>query len=119
MSFQNPVSDRFYDAEIRIYDLKQLYGFFRFWPKSAKIPLFADFDQTSSKRNICFRNVLKMVGTFFESLQSIFFEKRIFIKFSYFFVPFWNQNGINKNTTNHISSITNYTVLAPKRHKKV
>ena len=36
-----------------------------------------------------------MVGTFFESLKSIFFEKIIFMKFSYFFVPFWNQNGIS------------------------
>ena len=55
---------------------------------------FTIFDQTTSEAKICSRNDLKMVGTSFESWESIFFEKIIFIKILYFFVPFWNQNGM-------------------------
>ena len=56
--------------------------------------IFAIFDQTTSEAKIRSRNDLKMVGTFFESWDSILLEKIIFIKFLYFFVPFWNQNGM-------------------------
>ena len=59
--------------------------------------IFAIFDQTTSEAKIRSRNDLKMVGTPFESWESIFLEKIIFIKFLYFFVPFWNQNGIHQN----------------------
>ena len=54
----------------------------------------ADVDQTSNLLKICCKNVLDMVGASFESLKAIFSEKKLFIKFLYFFVPFWNQNGI-------------------------
>ena len=60
--------------------------------------LLAICDQTSSKHKICSKNVLNTVGTSFESLKCILFEKINFFKFSHFFMPFWNQNGIHRNT---------------------
>ena len=59
-----------------------------------KIPCFGDLDQTSPKCKMCSRNVLGMVGTSFESLEAVVSVKIIFVKFSNFFVPFCNQNGI-------------------------
>ena len=55
---------------------------------------WADVDQCSKMLKTCSKNVLDMVGASFESLKAIVFERIIFITFLYFFVPFWNQNGI-------------------------
>ena len=60
----------------------------------ARIAVLADFDQTSPERKIRSRHDLNMVGTSFESLGAIVFEKISFIKFLHLFVPFCNQNGI-------------------------
>ena len=80
-----------------------------------KIAFLAVFDQTSSERKICSRNVLDMIKTSFESLWSIFFEKNNFEIFLYFLVPFCNQNGIIRFS---IFPLLNNTVLVTKRHKK-
>ena len=57
----------------------------------------ADVVQTSKILKIRSKNVLDMVGASFESLKAIVSEKILFINFSYFFVPFWNQDGIIQN----------------------
>ena len=76
----------------------------------------ADVDQTSKILKICSKNVLDMVGASFESLKAIVSEKILFIKFPYFFVPFWNQNGI---VWFSFFTILNNTTLVPKMHKKI
>ena len=75
----------------------------------------ADVDQTSKTLKILSENVLDMVGTSFESLNAIVSEKILFVDFLYFFVPFWNQNGI---VWFSFFTVLNNTVLVPKRHKK-
>ena len=80
------------------------------------MPFLADVDQTSKILKICSKNVLDMVGASFESLKAIVSEKILFIKFLYFFVPFWNLNGIVMFS---FFTVLNNTVLVPKMHKKV
>ena len=75
-----------------------------------------DVDQTSKILKICSKNVLGMVGASFESLKAIVSEKILFINFSYFFVPFWNQNGIVRFS---FFTVLNNTVLVPKKYKKL
>ena len=75
-----------------------------------------DVDQTSNLLKICSKNVLDMVGASFESSKAVVSEKMFFMKFLYFFVLFWNQNGIIQNCKKRKP---NNTVLVPKRHKKV
>ena len=76
----------------------------------------ADVDQNSKILKYCSKNVLDMVGASLESLKAIVSEKMFFMNFLYFFVPFWNQNGIIQNCKKRKP---NNTVLVPKRHKKV
>ena len=76
----------------------------------------ADVDQNSKILKYCSKNVLDMVGASLESLKAIVSEKMFFMKFLYFFVPFWNQNGIVRFS---FFTVLNNTVLVPKRHKKV
>ena len=82
----------------------------------AIIVVLADFDQTSSGREIRSRHDLNMVGTSFESLGAIVFEKISLIKFLHLFVPFCNQKGIIQIGKNRKSA---NTVLVTKRYKKV